>query len=88
MSQDTYNNKVLERFCMQDCSPSTAPIVKGDKFSLNQCLSNDLENKEMKNIPYAFSVGSLMYAQVNTRPDISYAVGMLGRYQSNRGLEH
>ena len=42
----------------------------------------------MKNIPYAFVVGSLMYAEVCTRPDISYAIGMLGRYQSNPGLEH
>ena len=73
---------------MKDCSPGVTPIVEGDKFSLNQCPSNDLEKKEMKNIPYASVVGSLMYAQVCTRPGISYAVGMLGRYQSNLGLEH
>ena len=42
----------------------------------------------MKNIPYGSTVGSLMYAQVCTRPNISYAIGMLGRYQSNLGLEH
>ena len=42
----------------------------------------------MKNIPYAFVVGSLMYAQVCTRPDIAFAVGMLGRYQSNPGIDH
>ncbi|RVW84848.1 Retrovirus-related Pol polyprotein from transposon TNT 1-94 [Vitis vinifera] len=88
LSQETYINKVLERFCMQDCSLGTAPIVKGEKFSLNQCPSNDLEKKEMKNIPYASTVGSLMYAQVCTRLDISYAVGMLSKYQSNPGLEH
>lgn len=29
-----------------------------------------------------------MYAQVCTRPDISFAVGMLGRYQSNPGIDH
>ncbi|XP_050233303.1 secreted RxLR effector protein 161-like [Mercurialis annua] len=42
----------------------------------------------MKNIPYASVVGSLMYAQTCTRPDISFAVGILGRYQSNPGLDH
>ena len=88
LSQETYINKVLERFRMKDCSPGVAPIVKGDKFSLNQCPSNDLEKKKMKNIPYASVVRSLMYAQVCTKPDISYAIGMLGRYQSNAGLEH
>ena len=42
----------------------------------------------MKNIPYASIVGSLMYAQVCTRPDISYAIGMLSRYQSNPRLDN
>jgi hypothetical protein len=73
---------------MKDCSPSVAPIMKGDRFSLNQCPKNDLEKEQMKNIPYASAVGSLMYAQVYTRPDIAFVVGMLGRYQSNPGLDH
>ena len=42
----------------------------------------------MTNIPYTSVVGSLIYAQVCTRPDIAYVVGMLGRYQSNPGLDH
>ncbi|KAJ8768820.1 hypothetical protein K2173_023724 [Erythroxylum novogranatense] len=42
----------------------------------------------MESIPYASVVGSLMYAQTCTRPDISFVVGMLGRYQSNPGLDH
>ena len=88
LSQETYINKVLERFRMKDCSPSIAPIVKGDKFNLNQCPRNDLEREQMKNIPYASAIGSLMYAQVCTRPDIAFAVGMLGRYQSNPGVDH
>ena len=73
---------------MKDCSPGLTPIVKGDKFSLNQCPSNDLKREEMKNISYASALGSLMYAQVCTRPDIAYTVGLLGRYQSNPALEH
>ena len=88
LSQETYINKVLKRFWMKDCSPSIASIVKGDRFNLNQCPRNDFERKKMKNTPYALAVGSLMYAQVCTRPDIAFAVGMLGRYQSNPGLDH
>jgi len=42
----------------------------------------------MEDIPYAYIVGSLIYAQTCTRLDISFAVGMLGRYQSYLGLEH
>jgi len=37
---------------------------------------------------YAFVVGSLMYAQTCTRPYISFASGMLSRYQSNSIMHH
>ena len=57
-------------------------------ISLNQCSKNDLVKESMKNIPYALAVGNLMYAQVCTRPDIAYAFGVLGRYQSNPGMDH
>ena len=73
---------------MDKCSAGIVPIQKGDKFSLNQCPKNELERKQMEQIPYASIVGSLMYAQTCTRPDISFAVGMLGRYQSNPGIDH
>ena len=42
-----------------------------------QCPQNEWEHKQMERIPYASVVGSLMYAQTCTRPDISFAVGML-----------
>ena len=73
---------------MKDCSPSIAPIVKGDRFNLEQCPKNDLEREQIKNIPYVSTVGSLMYDQVCTRPVIAFVVGMLGRYQSNPGINH
>jgi len=40
----------------------------------------------MPKIPYASAVGSLMYAQVCTLPDIAFVVGVLGRYLSNLGM--
>ena len=68
---------------MQDCKPRDTPVAKSDKFSLSQCPKNALQK-----IPYASAVGSLMYAQVYTRPDIVFIVGMLGRYLSNPGMDH
>ena len=50
------------------------------------CPKNDLERKQMENISYVYVVGSLMYAQTYMRLDISFVVGMLGRYQSNPRL--
>ena len=54
----------------------------------NYIYKNDIERQRMCHVPYASAVGSLMYAQTCTRPDISFAVGMLGRYQSNPGMDH
>ncbi|XP_057981106.1 secreted RxLR effector protein 161-like [Malania oleifera] len=71
---------------MDKCSASPVPIQKGDKFSLMQCPKNDLERRQMKDVPYASFVGSLIYAQTCTRNNISFAVGMLGRYLSNPGM--
>ena len=73
---------------MKNCSPSVTPIEKGDKLKLEKCPKNNFEREQMKTIPYASVVGSLMYAQVCKRPDITFAVGMLGRYQSNPGSDH
>ena len=42
----------------------------------------------MEKVPYASVVGSLMYAQVCTRPDIAFVVNALGRYLSNPGLNN
>ncbi|RVW26829.1 Retrovirus-related Pol polyprotein from transposon TNT 1-94 [Vitis vinifera] len=81
LSQEGYIDRVLERFNMQSCSSGIAPILKGDKLSKMQCPRNNMEREQMKKIPYASAVGSLMYAQTCTRPDISFSVAMLGRYQ-------
>ncbi|KAL9268686.1 Retrovirus-related Pol polyprotein from transposon TNT 1-94-like protein, partial [Drosera capensis] len=88
LSQKSYIDKVLERFGMQNSKPGNTPVAKGDKFSLNQCPKGNLEIQEMQEVPYASAVGSLMYAQVCTRPDIAYIVGVLGRYLSNLGMDH
>ena len=88
LSQKGYIDKVLKRYGMDKCSIGKAPIQKGDQFSKMQCPKNELERKEMERIPYASVVGSLNYVQTCTRPDISFAVGMLGRYQSNPGMDH
>ncbi|KAJ9535448.1 hypothetical protein OSB04_un001427, partial [Centaurea solstitialis] len=88
LSQRSYIDKVLDRFGMLDSKSGDTPIAKGDKFSLKQCPKNELEIKEMQKIPYASAVGSLMYAQVCTRPDIAFIVGVLGRYLSNPGMDH
>ena len=88
LSQKAYIEKVLKRSNMENCSSIVTPIVKGEKISLNQCPQTTLEQEGMKRIPYASAIGSLMYVQVSTRPDIAFVVGMQGRHQKDSSMEH
>jgi hypothetical protein len=38
--------------------------------------------------PYRECIGSILYASIITRPDISYATGILGRYDSKFDEDH
>ena len=64
LSQKGYIDRVLERFNMQSCSSGIAPILKGDNLNKMQCPRNNMEREQMKKIPYASAVGSLMYAHI------------------------
>jgi hypothetical protein len=88
LSQKSYIEKVLKKFNMHKCNPTLAPIVKGVKFGKFQSRRNQYEIDEMKAVSYASAIGSLMYAQVCTRPDLAFVTGLLGRYQKNPDKPH
>lgn len=88
LSQKAYNDKILERFRMDKYFAKIVPIHTGDKFSEMQCSMNELERKEMKSILYASIIWNSMYAQIYTRLEISFVVGMLGQYLSNPRMNH
>jgi hypothetical protein len=62
LSQKTYLEKVLKKFSMHAYNPTPAPIVKGDKYGSFQSPRNQYEIDQMKSVPYASAVRSLMYA--------------------------
>ena len=88
LSQKAYLEKILKKYDMHISKLTPAPIVKGDSFAKHQCPKNKYELEKMKAVPYASAVGSLQYAQVCTRPELSFVTGVLGRYQSNPGIKH
>ena len=45
----------------------------------------NVQRMNMRSCPV---VGSIMYAQVWNRPDLAFITGILGRYQSNSGIDH
>eukprot|EP00253_Pinus_taeda_P012544 PITA_12544 len=71
-----------------DSKPVKVPILVGVKLSVEQCPKTQEEEEDMSHVPYASAVGSLMYAIVCTRLDISHVVGVLSRFMSKPGKEH
>jgi hypothetical protein len=46
------------------------------------------EKREMGDKPYRSILGSVMWGQLATRPDLAFAVSLLARFQSNPGINH
>ncbi|KAG8501913.1 hypothetical protein CXB51_004578 [Gossypium anomalum] len=77
-------------FCMENLRKIFTCNNQRPHFRLSSALSpqSDDEIKYMSHVPYSSAVGSLMYAMVCSRPDLSYAVSAVSRYMANPGKEH
>jgi len=62
-------------------------IPFGSHFRLTKEQSPKKKEKRdhMSKVPYALTIGSLMYAMVCTWPDIAHAVRVVSRYMSRPG---
>ncbi|XP_066319998.1 secreted RxLR effector protein 161-like [Miscanthus floridulus] len=79
---------MLKRFNMEQSKKGFLPMSHGMRFSMKQCPSTVEERKRMSKIPYASVVGSIMYAMICTRLDVSYALSVTSRYQADPGESH
>jgi hypothetical protein len=87
LSQRQYAVNMLEQYGMADSKPVRTPMVPGLILTKDMGAKTPEEAKKYGKI-YLSSVGSLMYLATQTRPDISYAVGFLARFNSNPGEKH
>ena len=88
LSQSTYINKMLKRFSMEQSKRGYIPMVSGITLSKSMCPQTQDERTHMNKIPYASAIGSIMYVMLCTRPDVSYALSVMSRNQSDLGMGH
>ncbi|KAG8474280.1 hypothetical protein CXB51_033820 [Gossypium anomalum] len=79
LSQKGYIEKVLCRFNMQSAKPVSTPLAAHFRLSTALSPQSDDEIEYMSHVLYSSVVGSLMYAMVCSRPDLSYAASAFGR---------
>ncbi|XP_047335919.1 uncharacterized mitochondrial protein AtMg00810-like [Impatiens glandulifera] len=81
VKQETYVEKVLKRFAMEDCNSSKYPMET--KLQLRKNMEESLvDPKKYKRI-----IGFVMYL-MHTQPDIFYVVGIVSRYMEKPTTLH
>ncbi|XP_047174799.1 uncharacterized mitochondrial protein AtMg00810-like [Vigna umbellata] len=81
MHQSRYTLDMLNKFNMIHCNSANTPAEVGLK------LEKDPEEEGVDPTEYRKMVGSLRYL-CNTRPNISYSVGLVSRYMQNPRISH
>lgn len=88
LNQRQYITDMLHRFNLTSAKPAPTPLSSGYRPSKTDSPSTDNEAREMAQVPYRSLIGCLMYAAIATRPDISFAVGALSKFNANPGKTH
>ena len=88
MDQEEYPKQTLEKYGMAESKPKYTPLLHGITLLQAQAPATMEERKYMQDKPYREMLGSLMYAQVGTRPNIAYAITSLSRFMTNSGKAH
>ncbi|GJY67166.1 retrotransposon protein, putative, ty1-copia subclass [Tanacetum coccineum] len=83
LSQDTYLDKILKKFKIENSKKGNPPLHYGIKISKDLCLKTDEELDRMSRVPYASAIGSIMYVMMCTRSDVSFDLSMVSRHQQN-----
>ena len=88
LSQTAYIDSIVKQFNLIDAPPLSTPIDPNALLSKSQSPSSPRQFDDMSNVPYREAIGSLMYAAIGTRPDITFAVTALSQYLQNPGRSH
>ena len=72
---------------MNQAKVVSSPLASHFKLRSRHNPSIDKKKEDMRRVPYASAIGSLMYAIVYTRPDIAYVVGVVSRFPGRQHWE-
>ena len=70
---------------MQDAKSISTLTASYFRLTSQMSPSDDAKVGYMKRVPYANTVGSIMYAMICTRSDLAYASNLVSRFMSNPG---
>ena len=77
LTQRPYWEHVLSRFELDNIPPRNTPLPVGIILDNTMSPQTESKKKEMADKPYRPILGSVMWGQVATRPDLSFSVSLL-----------
>jgi len=77
LSQTAYIDSLAKRFNLIDAPPLSTPIDPNALLTKDQSPSTPHQFDDMRNVPYREAIGSLMYAAIGTRPNITFTITAL-----------
>ena len=83
LDQETYIDTMVRKYNLQDARRCYSPLDPNVRLENGECEDHPA-NKQV----YQSLIGSLMYAALGTRPDISFAVAALSKYNSSPLTTH
>ena len=86
--QCTYSEHVLKCFGITEAKSRSTPLPPGIILSIKDSPETQDKADEMKGVLYHEALGSLMWLQVATHPDLSYTVNLLSRFAHNPRQAH
>lgn len=87
LSQAKYIECVLDCFNMKNAKSICTPLASRTKLSKKMRLKTKEEKDSMGEVPYSFTIGSLITQQFATH-DIAHASGAVNRFLGNPRTEH
>jgi hypothetical protein len=88
INQRSYIDKMVARFGLGMAKPKNLPLPSGIMLTKADMPTTERDKLSMANYPYRALIGSLMYAARGTRPEISFAVSQLSKFNQNPGQTH
>jgi hypothetical protein len=88
LTQRPYWEHVISRFDLNHITPRNIPLPVGLVLDNDMSPKTDSEKRDMVDKPYRSVLGSVMWGQLATRPDLSFSVSLLARFQANPGIQH
>lgn len=83
LDQKKYIREVLNKYGMSDCKSVKIPMDVNTKLK-----SISEETDTLKGIPYQEIIGCLLYISQITRPDISFVINLLSKYNQKPEMSH